>query len=45
MTLRMVPEGLAAPSANVEVLTARVAAEHAGAGDAAAASSYLVAGG
>jgi PE family len=31
MTLRVVPEGLAAASANVEALTARLAAAHAGA--------------
>jgi PE family len=31
MTLRVVPEGLAAASANIEALTARLAAAHAGA--------------
>ena len=44
MTLRVVPEGLAAASAAVDALTARLAPAHAAA-DAAAASSYLIAGG
>ncbi|WP_052620022.1 PE family protein [Mycobacterium tuberculosis] len=35
MTLRVVPEGLAAASAAVEALTARLAAAHAGAAPAA----------
>ncbi len=42
MTLRVVPEGLAAASATVDALTARLAPDHAAA-DAAVASSCLAA--